>query len=145
MILPKSDYCDFVWNNLAPSRYKSLERLQTRPGEGGGGEGVLPYKSDGGAGRKISKTTLNGTRILFCGRVPIHFHPPLRGTNSTTTNCITGTANFNSDKDSFWTLFSQGLFESIFIHQEPITWREVLPCHVVFMDQIIFRTVLARI
>ena len=30
MILPKSDYCDFVWNNVAPSRYTCLERLQTR-------------------------------------------------------------------------------------------------------------------
>lgn len=30
MILPKLDYCNFVWNNLAPSRYKTLERLQTR-------------------------------------------------------------------------------------------------------------------
>ena len=30
MILSKLDYCDFVWNNLAPSRYNSLERLQPR-------------------------------------------------------------------------------------------------------------------
>ena len=30
MILPKLDYCDFVWNNLAASRYNALERLQTR-------------------------------------------------------------------------------------------------------------------
>ena len=30
MILPKLDYCNFVWNNLAPSRYNSLERLQTK-------------------------------------------------------------------------------------------------------------------
>ena len=30
MILPKLDYCDFVWNNLAPSRYNSLEQFQTR-------------------------------------------------------------------------------------------------------------------
>ena len=29
VILPKLDYCNFVWNNLA-SRYKTLERLQTR-------------------------------------------------------------------------------------------------------------------
>ena len=44
--------------------------------------GVLPYKSDGVARRKISRT-------------------PLTGTNSTTTNYITGTANFNSNKDNF--------------------------------------------
>ena len=30
MILAKLDYCDFVWNTLAPSGYNSLERLQTR-------------------------------------------------------------------------------------------------------------------
>ena len=36
-------------------------------GEGGG---VLPYKKDRGAPRKISRTRLKGTRILFYGRVP---------------------------------------------------------------------------
>ncbi len=30
MILPKLDYCDFVWNQLPPSRYKALEYLQVR-------------------------------------------------------------------------------------------------------------------
>lgn len=30
MILPKLDYCDFVWDNLGPSRYHALEHLQTR-------------------------------------------------------------------------------------------------------------------
>jgi len=30
MILPKLDYCEFVWKNLAPSKYNALERLQTR-------------------------------------------------------------------------------------------------------------------
>lgn len=29
MILPKLDYCDFIWNNFAPYIYKTLERLQT--------------------------------------------------------------------------------------------------------------------
>ena len=76
--------------------------------------GVLPYKSDGSAHPKISRTPLKGTRILFNGRVPNSF-PPLRGTNSTInkTNYITVTANFNSNKDNFRTLSSQGLFESI--------------------------------
>ena len=73
----------------------------------GGGE-ALPYKRDGGARRKISITPLNGTRILFYGRVPNSF-TPLRGTNSTTKNVITGTANFNNNKDNFRTLSSQGL------------------------------------
>ena len=48
-----------------------------------GGEGVLAYKSDGGARRKSSRTPLKGTRILFYGRVPNSFPLP-RGTNSTT-------------------------------------------------------------
>ena len=83
-----------------------------------GGRGLLPYKSDEAASRKISTTPLKGTRILFYGRVPNSF-PPLRGTNSTTTNYITGTANFNSNKDNFRTFSSQGLFESIFINRFP--------------------------
>ena len=54
---------------------------------------LLPYKSYLGARRKISRTPLLGTRILFYWRVPNSF-PPLRGTNSTTTNYITGTKTF---------------------------------------------------
>ena len=46
-----------------------------------GGGGVLPYKSDGAARRKFSRTPLNGTKILFYGSVPNSF-PSLRGTNS---------------------------------------------------------------
>ena len=68
--------------------------------------GVLPCKSDGGAGRKISRAPLKGTRILFYGRVPNSFSP-LRGTNSTATNYITDTANFNSNTDNFRRLSSQ--------------------------------------
>ena len=45
------------------------------------GGGVLPYKSDGAARRKFSRTPLNGTRILFYGSIPNSF-PSLRGTNS---------------------------------------------------------------
>ena len=77
------------------------------PGGGGGG-GPTPYKSDGDARRKISRTPLKGTRVLFYGRVSNSF-PPLRGTNSATTNFITGTANFKSNKDNFRTLSSQVL------------------------------------
>ena len=51
----------------------------------GAGGGLLPYKSVGGARRKILKTPLKGTRILLYGRVQNSF-PPLRGTNSITTN-----------------------------------------------------------
>ena len=80
--------------------------------------GVLLYKSDGGARRKISRTPLKGTRILFYGRVP-NSSPPLRGTNSTRTNNIIGSAYFNSNKDNFRKLSSQGVFESIVINLYP--------------------------
>ena len=55
--------------------------------------GVLPYKSDRATSRKILRTPLKVTRDLFYGRVPNSF-PPLRGTNSTTTNYVTGTAYY---------------------------------------------------
>ena len=58
---------------------------QLTPGGQGGGGGLLPYKSVEGARRKILKTRLKGTRILLYGRVQNSF-PPLRGTNSITTN-----------------------------------------------------------
>ena len=64
------------------------------PGVGGG---VLLYKSDKVARRKIFNNTLKGTRILFSGHAPNSF-PPLRDTNSTT---------------------KQGLFESIVINLYP--------------------------
>ena len=41
---------------------------------GGGGEGVLPYKSEGGARRKISTTALKGTRISFMGVSQTYLH-----------------------------------------------------------------------
>ena len=50
---------------------------------------VLPCKSDG------YQVPEKGTRILFYGRFPNSF-PPLRGTNSTTTNYTTGAANSNT-------------------------------------------------
>ena len=84
--------------------------------------GVLPYKSGGGALQKISRTPLNGYQnlvLLACQLVTNSFSP-LRGTNSTTTNYITGTANFNSNKDNFRTLSSQGRFENIVINLCPI-------------------------
>ena len=72
----------------------------------------------GGARMKISRTPLKGTRILFYGCVPNSF-PPLRGTSLTTTNQMTVTLNFNSNKDNFLTPSSQGLFESIIINRHP--------------------------
>ena len=62
--------------------------------------------------RKISRTPLKGRRILH---VPNKF-PPLRGTNSTVTNYMTGTANLNSNKDDVQTVSSQGFFETIVIN-----------------------------
>ena len=86
--------------------------ITNSPGE------VLAYKSDGSARRKFLRTPLKGTRILCYGRVPNLF-PLLRGTNSTATNYITGAANFNSKKDNFPTVSSQGLFEKIVTHFYP--------------------------
>ena len=57
--------------------------------------GVLPYKGDGDARRKNSRKPSKVTRILFYGRV-----------NSTTTNYMTGTANFNSNTDNFLKVLS---------------------------------------
>ena len=62
----------------------------------GGGEGYSPIKVTGAAHQKMLRTPLKGTRILFYGRVPNSFQL-LRDTKSTTTNYITGTANFNSN------------------------------------------------
>ena len=84
----------------------------------GGERGLLPYKSDEAASRKISTTPLKGTRILFYGRVPNSF-PLLKGTDSTTTNYISGAANFNSKEDNFRIVSSQGLFENIVINLYP--------------------------
>ena len=67
--------------------------------------------SPGGGGRGGG-----GYQNIVSGHAPYSF-PPLRGTNSTTTtNYITGIANFNSNKGSFLTLSSQGLFENIVIN-----------------------------
>ena len=82
--------------------YNWPAKLKVRSEESPGGGGVLPYKSDEGTRRKISRTPLKGTRISFYGHV-LNSFPPLRGNNSTTTNNITGTANFNSNKDNFRT------------------------------------------
>ena len=65
-----------------------LEGRQSKSGVRG--EGVPPYHRMGVlVGNSI--TPLKGTRILFYGRVQNSF-PPLRGTNSSTTNYINGTA-----------------------------------------------------
>ena len=80
-----------------------------------GGGGILAYKSDGGARRKISKTSLKSTRILFYGRVANLF-PTLRGTANFTANY---TANFKTDNDNVQQLSSQELFESIVINLYP--------------------------
>ena len=82
-----------------------------------GGEGELPYKSDGGG--LVEKFQEHPKRYQ-------NSFPPLRGTNSTTTNYITCTANFNSDKVNFQTLSSQGRFESIVINLTETTLAAVI-------------------
>ena len=96
----------------------------------GGGGAVLPYKREGMFVEKILRTSplKSYQNLFFCGGgggvSEINFHP--RGTNSTTTNYITGTANFNSNKDYFRTLSSQGLFESIIINLTETTLGSVI-------------------
>jgi len=84
-----------------------------------------PIKVTGVLVGKFRWTPLKGTRILFYGRVPNSF-PSLRGTNSTTTNYTTGTPNFNSNENSFRTLSSQRLFESIVINLTETTLAAVI-------------------
>ena len=68
--------------------------------------GVLPYKSDG---VKIYQNLV----LWACPK----FIPPLRGTNSTTTNYITALQILiYSEKDNYRTLSSEGLFETIIIN-----------------------------
>ena len=83
---------------------------KTSPRRGGGG--LLPYKSEGGACRKISRTPLKGNRTLFYGRVPSSF-PPLSGTNSTTINYLNGTTNYNSNEDNFKKTFFSRTFMKV--------------------------------
>ena len=79
---------------------------------GGGGVALHLNKSDG-------RTPQKGTRILFYGRVPTSF-PPVRATNSTTTNYITGTANSHGNEDNF------RLFEGIVINLTETTLAAVI-------------------
>ena len=83
----------FIWMlSMAPS----LSVLTGFDHPLGEGEGYSPIKVTGAARQKMLRTPLKGTRILFYGCVPNSFQP-LRDTKSTTTNYITGTANFNSN------------------------------------------------
>ena len=63
------------------SRIKMKTRKEHQHGVTPGGGGVPPYESGGGARRKISKTSLQSTRILFYRRVP-NSCPPLGGTTN---------------------------------------------------------------
>ena len=55
-------------HHLHSARLRISGSLLLERGRGGGGEkAVLPYESDGGVRRKISRTPLKGTRILFYG------------------------------------------------------------------------------
>ena len=89
------------------SGFKTLSRISSKDLETSGRAslptnppGVLPYKCEEGAHREISRKPLKGTRILFYGRVPNLFPSP-RGTNSISTNHITGTVNLIVIKITF--------------------------------------------
>ena len=106
-------FCPIDWKKkpdfaLTDAKRGTLRKSGWRLLWGGGlwPPGVLPYIGDGGARRKSSRTPLNGTRILFYGLAPISF-PPLRATNSTITNYITGTEILKVIKITFEHFFSR--------------------------------------
>ena len=107
-------FCPIYWKKKSRFRFDWCQKgyprkIRVAVVMGGGGlwpPGVLPYKGDGGARRKISRTPLNGTRILFYGLAPISF-PPLRATNSTITKYITGTEILKVIKITFEHFFSR--------------------------------------
>ena len=74
---------------------------------------------------EIFENTPKRYQNLVYGRVPNSF-PPLRGTNSTTTNYIAGTAYLNSNKDNFRTPSPQGLLESVVINLYQTTLTAVI-------------------
>ena len=74
--------------------------------------GVLRYKSDGGARRKISGTPLKGTRT-FLWTCPKFITTSKRYQSSAPTTYITGTANFNSNKDNM-IIFEHFLVKDVF-------------------------------
>ena len=77
--LIKSDILIKNKHNLSQRGSSHASRRREREG------GLFPYKSDGGAPRKTSKTSLKGTRMYFCGYGlnSFSFIYPLQGTNST--------------------------------------------------------------
>ena len=74
--------------------------------------GIRRYKSDGGARRTVSGTRLKGTRI-FLWACPKFITTPKRYQSSAPTNYITGTANFNSNKDNM-IIFEHFLIKDVF-------------------------------
>ena len=66
---------------FSPTHKRKRQKKALLVGWEDAGGGGTASKSDGAGSRRISRTPLKGTRILFYGRVP-NSRPPLRGTNS---------------------------------------------------------------
>ena len=86
-----------TWSfQIWPRKAGILLYISVHPSPPRGGE-LLPYKNGGDT---LRRTPLKGTRIFFNGLVPNSI-PPLRGTNSRTTNYIAGTSNFSKFRTFF--------------------------------------------
>ena len=92
---------------------KTKEGAARRVGRCRGG---TAHKTDGAARRRISRTPLKGTRILFYLRVPNSL-PSLERYRFKTIKLALQISIGN--KDNFRTLSSQGLFETIVINLYP--------------------------
>ena len=104
-----------LWKVLLP-RYFARNVTQLPRG----GEGYSPMNWRGCLSGNFENTPKRYQNlVLWACHLVTNSFSPLRRTNSTTTNNITGTANFNSNKDNFRTLCSQGRFESIVINLCP--------------------------
>ena len=104
-----------LWKVLLP-RYFARNVTQLPPG--GGGYSPMNWRGCLSGNFENTPKRYQNLVLWACHLVTNSFSP-LRRTNSTTTNNITGTANFNSNKDKFRTLCSQGRFESIVINLCP--------------------------
>ena len=96
-----------LWKVLLP-RYLARNVTQLPGG------GYSPMNWRGCLSENFENTPKRYQNLVLWACHPVtNSFSPLRRTNSTTTNNITGTANFYSNKDNFLTLSSQGRFESI--------------------------------
>ena len=99
-----------IFRNTSQINYRQRSRVQCKSPRR-----ALPCKSDGGARHKISRTPLRYQNLVLWA-CPKFISTPERYQfyNNKFWHC-----KFNSNKDNFLTLSSEGLFESIFINLYP--------------------------